>query len=124
MLNFAASARSFALRVGLDEVFLQQLLALLNILLGHWQAALLRNVEPADTQSQSLSRPAVMAAYLLRSDGRTPSHLMSGVVKLLLSYDMFLEPLMYTERICVQASCRRVKIAALQRRPGGQSSAP
>ena len=27
-----------------------------------------------------------------RSDGRTPSHLMSGVVRLLLSYDMFMLP--------------------------------
>lgn len=27
-----------------------------------------------------------------KSDGRTPSHLMSGVVRLLLSYDMFMEP--------------------------------
>ena len=27
-----------------------------------------------------------------KSDGRTPSHLMSGVVRLLLSYDMFIEP--------------------------------
>jgi hypothetical protein len=29
---------------------------------------------------------------LSRSDGRTPSHLMSGVVRLLLSYDMFMLP--------------------------------
>ena len=42
----------------------------------------------------------VMATHLSRSEGRTPSHLMSGVVKLELSYDMFFEPLMYTERIC------------------------
>lgn len=27
-----------------------------------------------------------------RSEGRTPSHLMSGVVRLLLSYDMFIDP--------------------------------
>lgn len=32
----------------------------------------------------------------LRSDGRTPSHLMSGVVRLALSYDMFILPFMYT----------------------------
>lgn len=27
-----------------------------------------------------------------KSEGRTPNHLMSGVVRLLLSYDMFIEP--------------------------------
>lgn len=37
--------------------------------------------------------------YLSKSDGRTPSHLMSGVVNEAESYDMFLLPDMYTERI-------------------------
>lgn len=33
-----------------------------------------------------------------RSDGRTPSHLMSGVVRLELSYDMFMDPGEFMER--------------------------
>ena len=36
-----------------------------------------------------------------KSDGRTPSHLMSGVVRLLLSYDMFMEPACPPNKICV-----------------------
>ena len=36
---------------------------------------------------------------LSRSDGRTPSHLMSGVVRFALSNAMFFEPCMYTEMI-------------------------
>jgi len=37
--------------------------------------------------------------YLSRSLGRTPSHLMSGVVRLAESYDMAFEPFMYTDKI-------------------------
>jgi hypothetical protein len=43
------AAGSCALRIGLDEVFLQQLLAVLYVGFGHRQAALLRNVEPVGT---------------------------------------------------------------------------
>lgn len=35
---------------------------------------------------------------LSRSDGLTPSHLMSGVVRLELSYDMFMEPAEHTSQ--------------------------
>ena len=43
------------------------------------------------------SRHCCGIEYLSRSDGRTPSHLMSGVVRLIESYDMFFEPFMKTD---------------------------
>ena len=54
----------------------------------------------------------------MRSDGRTPSHLMSGVVKLLLSYDMFFDPLMYTERIYVAGASESLRWRADRARRG------
>lgn len=43
-----------------------------------------------------------------KSDGRTPSHLMSGVVRLLLSYDMFIEPACPPNKICVHHTYKQI----------------
>lgn len=48
-------------------------------------------------------------AYLSRSDGRTPSHLMSGVVRLDESYDMFIEPWVVVVVVVVAAAVCRYK---------------